>query len=478
MNILFIASEYHPFAKAGGLADAVSSLAQALATRGHTVSVVLPRYGSIPTDSMTPVNVPLGVPLGFREEWCAVYHQKHGEVNVYFLEHEAFFGAREGVYGPTPASAYQDNARRYAFLSRGALQLSLALHLEPEVIHSHDWPTALVPAYINLIYRPAGHFLTSRIVFSIHNFGYQGIFAGRDAQEIGFTASQLSASDLYQGNDINCMKSAVNHSDWLVAVSPRYALEIQQPRFGFGLHRDIQRRAPRVTGILNGIDVAEWDPAADEYLPVTYSQTDLTGKAENKRALQEELQLPVDPTVPLVGMVTRLVDQKGIGPLFDPSSAAVARICRELPVQIALLGSGAAWVEEEITRLSTAHRNFVATIGYRNGLAHRIEAGSDFFLMPSTYEPCGLNQMYSMRYGTLPIVTRTGGLADTVDAETGFFIEESSAQAIFTAVEHAVMLFRNDPTEISRMRNTAMGRDFTWDRSAREYEALYERPAE
>ncbi len=475
MTILFVSSEYHPFAKAGGLADAVASLAQALAERGHTVSVVLPRYGSISTDSMTAVDISLGVPLGYREEWCAVYHQNHAGVDLYFLEHRALFGGRSGVYGPTPASAYQDNARRYAFLARGALQLSLALRLEPEVIHAHDWPTALIPAYINLSHRPAGHFLTTRIVFSIHNFGYQGIFSGSAAQEIGFSASQLSAGALYQGDDINFMKSAVNHSDWLVAVSPRYALEIQQPRFGFGLHRDIQRRAPRVTGILNGIDVAEWDPATDEYIPATYSTNDLAGKRENKRRLQEELHLPVDPDVPLVGMVTRLVDQKGIGPLFDPASAAADRICRELPVQIALLGSGAAWVEQEIARLSAAHPNFAATIGYSNGLAHRIEAGSDFFLMPSTYEPCGLNQMYSMRYGTLPIVTRTGGLADTVDADTGFFIEESSAEAIFTAVEHATTLFREDPKEVARMRSAAMVRDFTWDRPAREYEDLYER---
>ncbi|MEX2442354.1 MAG: glycogen/starch synthase [Alkalispirochaeta sp.] len=476
MNILFVSSEYHPFAKAGGLADAVSSFAQALTIRGHAVSVVVPRYGSISTASMTALDIPLGVPLGSQDEWCSVYHQKYLGVNLYFLEHQEFFGSREGVYGPTPASAYDDNARRYAFLARGALQLSLALHLEPDIVHAHDWPTALVPAYIHLNYHPAGRFLSSRIVFSIHNFGYQGIFPGADARHVGFSPSQLSASDLYQGSTINFIKSAVSHSDWLVAVSPRYALEIQQPRFGFGLHREVQRRAPRVIGILNGIDVTEWDPASDDYLAATYSVSDLTGKAENKRRLQEEMGLPVDPRIPVVGMVTRLVDQKGIGPLFGSASAALDRICRELPVQVVLLGSGAAWVERDIRRLTRTHRNFAATIGYSNNLAHRIEAGSDFFLMPSTYEPCGLNQMYSMRYGTLPIVTRTGGLADTVDADTGFFIEESEGTAIFTAVERAATLFRESSDEIQRMRSAAMVRDFTWDRSAREYEELYRRP--
>jgi starch synthase len=475
VNILFVSSEYHPFAKAGGLADAVSSLAQALAGRGHTVSVVLPRYRSIDPAGLTDLHTPLGVPLGTGEEWCGVYHLLHQEVNLYFLEHLDLFGARAGVYGPSPASAFADNARRYAFLSRGALQLALARDLKPEIIHAHDWPTALVPALVNLVYRPAGHFSESRIVFSIHNFGYQGIFGGHDAVETGLTASQLAASDLYQKDDINFIKSAVHHADWLVAVSPRYAMEIQQPEFGFGLHRDVRSRAPRVTGILNGIDLEEWNPEGDPYLADSFSATDRAGKKANKKLLQQELGLPVDPGVPVIGMVTRLVDQKGVGPLFTPGEAAMRRICAELPVQVALLGSGADWVEEEVRSLNREFENFSGTVGYDNRLAHLIEAGSDFFLMPSTYEPCGLNQMYSMRYGTLPIVTRTGGLADTVDGKTGFFVEECEAGAIFTAVENAVNLFRTDAARITRMRKAGMNRDFSWYRSAAAYEELYRR---
>lgn len=463
MNILFISSEFHPFAKAGGLADAVSSLSQALALRGHRVSVVMPRYGAISVEGMTDLEVPLGVPLGYREEWCGVFHRRYRDVDVYLLEHRGLFGDRPGIYGPSPAAAYHDNARRFAFLSRGALQLALALKLRPAVIHAHDWPSALVPMMVNLAYRPTDHFRNARVVFSIHNIGYQGVFGQHDAAESG----------LYHGQKINYLKSAVAHADSIVTVSPRYALEIQQPRFGFGLHREIQARGPRVHGVLNGIDTTEWDPATDTLIPAPYSAADMSGKETNKAELQTAMGLPEDPSVALIGMITRLVDQKGVRSLFSPGQAAVYRLCRELPVQVVLLGSGEAWVEKEVRRYMDELPNFRAVVGYDNALAHHIEAGSDFFLMPSVYEPCGLNQMYSMRYGTLPIVTRTGGLADTVDADTGFLIQEATPEAIFAAVEHAVHLHRTQPDRIRTMRTTAMARDFSWGPSAARYEELY-----
>ena len=473
MKLLFVSSEYFPFAKAGGLADAVGSLAQALAARGHDVSVVLPRYGSIDRSTGIDLQIPLGVPLGYREEWAGVRQLEHNGVTVYFLEHRQLFGDRSGLYGPGPASAFPDNARRFAFLARGALQLALALDLRPELIHAHDWPAALIPAMVNLIYRPAGHFADARVVFSIHNFGYQGIFAGGDVDDIGLSDEQRAQSELVQGDDINFMKSAVQHSDWLVAVSPRYAQEIQQPQFGFGLHHEIQSRAPRVTGILNGVDTEEWNPGADPYLDTPFDHRDQSGKNAAKARLRERMGLTGDADRPLIGLITRLVEQKGVAQLFTPGSGAVERILDDLPVEIVLLGSGHRWVEEEIRRLSARYPAFAATIGYDNGLAHLIEAGSDFFLMPSVYEPCGLNQMYSMMYGTLPIVTRTGGLADTVDGNTGFFVEESTADAIVTAVRQAVECYLSNRTRLKRMRTTAMKRDFSWDRSAASYEELY-----
>lgn len=473
MKLLFISSEYFPLAKAGGLADAVGSLAQALAARGHDVSVILPRYGSISPQEGADLGQPLGVPLGYREEWAAIRRLKHGDVTVYLLEHLQLFGDRAGLYGPGPASAFPDNARRFAFLARGALQLALALNLQPEVIHAHDWPAALVPAMVNLMYRPAGYFADVRVVFSIHNFGYQGIFAGRDAGDIGFTDAALSSSGLEQGNDINFMKSAVAHADLLVAVSPRYAQEIQQPRFGFGLHREIQQRAPHVTGILNGVDTDEWNPASDPYLEHHYHASKQAAKATNKALLRSRMGLAGDTDRPVIGLITRLVEQKGVNELFTPGTGAVERILTELPVEMVLLGSGHQWVEDRIRQLTGHYPNFAARIGYDNGLAHLIEAGSDLFLMPSIYEPCGLNQMYSMIYGTLPIVTRTGGLADTVDARTGFFVEDNTPEAIVAAVTQAVSCYMDDSKRFKRMRTAAMKRDFSWDRSAAAYEELY-----
>ena len=474
MNILYISSEFHPVAKAGGLADAVTALSQALAARGHTVSVVIPRYGTINPHDLTDMHIPLGVPLGGREEWCGVMHRRMGGVDVYFLEHLALFGNRSGIYGPGPAGSYHDNVRRFALLSRGALQLALALRLQPDAIHAHDWPTGLVPALVNLVYRPAGHFVGAGTFFSIHNFGYQGIFAADDTAEIGLSASQIRAADIaHHDTTINLLKSAIYHSDRLIAVSPRYAMEIQQPRFGFGLHRDIQHRAAAISGILNGIDTAEWDPRHDPLIPATYSPDDLTGKWRDKRAVQRELGLPEDETIPLIGLVGRLVEQKGIEELLRPPRGALARLSGSQPVQFACLGSGEPWAEQALRELRARHPNFSCVIGYDNRLAHLIEAGSDFFLMPSRYEPCGLNQMYSMRYGTLPIVTRTGGLADTVDHDTGFFIEANSAEAIITTVTHALTLYRDDRLRIEQMRHAAMGREFSWDRSAARYEELY-----
>jgi starch synthase len=418
--------------------------------------------------------VALGVPLGRREEWCAVKSADLNGVRLYFLEHLDLFGRREGVYGPTPAMGYEDNARRFALLSRGALQLALALELRPDIIHAHDWQAGIVPAMVELIYRPRGMFQTARTVFSIHNFGYQGEFGANEYDTLGFAADHRFQTGLEAQAGINFMRSAVSHAQKIVTVSPRYAREIQQPRFGFGLHREIQARASDVIGIINGVDVAEWDPKVDPHITAPYSATELAGKRQNKRALQREFGLAERPEVPLIGMVTRLVEQKGVRQLFAPGYGAMDRILDTLDVQVVVMGSGLGWVERAVSRLAERSPQFAAHIGYDTGLAHRVEAGSDFFLMPSVYEPCGLNQMYSMVYGTLPIVTRTGGLADTVDRETGFFIERSVPEDVFHAVQTAVNAYRAEPERIDLMRREAMSRDFSLRRAAEEYDAVYE----
>ncbi|POR05187.1 hypothetical protein AU468_02245 [Alkalispirochaeta sphaeroplastigenens] len=474
MHILFVTSEVHPLAKSGGLADAVASLAKTLASRGNRVSLVLPRYGSIDSKTWEKREISLKVPLGDQEILTGWFYRRQEGLDLYALDHRDLLG-RSGIYGPSPAEAYEDNLLRFALLSRGALELALALDLEPAVIHTHDWPTALVPIFHRLFYQntPLGR---ARTVFSIHNFGYQGWAPLERAHETGLSREELDRAGLCHNGEINLVRGALIAADTLVAVSPRYAREIQTPPFGFGLHQEAARQGDKLTGILNGIDQDEWNPETDTALPARYSRKDRRGKALCKEALQIEFGLPPEPGVPLVGMVTRLTEQKGIGALFGSGGGeepSLRRICRELPLQVILIGTGEVWCQEEILRMTGELPNFSALVGYSEALAHRITAGSDFFLMPSTYEPCGLNQLYALRYGTIPVVTSTGGLADTVDRHTGLLIRHYSPGGIVSALQEACRLYREAPLRLEEMRDTAMARDFGWSRSARDYQSLY-----
>lgn len=472
MRILFVSSEFHPYAKSGGLADAVASLAGALVARRHSVAVVMPRYESVPSGDFVDLRIPLGVPLGYREEWVGIHHMSHEGIDLYFLDHRELFGWRAGIYGPSPAEAYHDNLRRFSLLSRGALQLALALELRPDIIHAHDWPTALTPVFHRTRYGETP-LARAGTVFSIHNFGYQGWYPLGQSDETGLSRDELESSGVIARGEINLVRGALTTAQRLVAVSPRYAREIQTEAFGFGLHRETRNRASTIAGILNGIDEDEWNPATDRFLPAHFSSEDRSGKAICKLRLEAEFGIPEDPDLPLVAMVTRLTEQKGIGSLFGPGYGSLHRICTELPVRFVFLGSGERWCEDEIRGLAAKLPNFAAIIGYDHSLAHRTMAAGDFILMPSTYEPCGLNQMYAMRYGTIPVVTRTGGLADTVDEKTGFFIEEYSPDGIFNAVRRAIETYTTRPDTIAAMRKSGMRRDFSWDRSAGAYEDLY-----
>lgn len=469
MHTLFVTSEFSPFAKAGGLGDAVASLASALGRREMTVSVLMPRYGAIEYAAPVAETRPLEINFGTTPRISAIEKIALPGVNLYLLKDPDLYN-RPGIYGPNPAQAYQDNLRRFSVLSFAALALAETLDPAPDVIHAHDWPAALVPALL----ASKQHCSTNIAgVLSIHNFGHQGTFSEVDESEIGLSGEEMQTLHIGRPDSINLLRSALHHADRIVAVSPRYALEIQQPRFGFGLHREVQARTRDVRGILNGIDQQLWGPEEDPYIGTHFSKTDRNGKIQNKEDLQRAFGLPIEPEVPLIGMVTRLVKQKGIGLLFEPGNSLIHELCSDLPIQFAIIGSGEEWCEHEIGELSRRLPNFRGIVGYSEEQAHMIEAGADFFLMPSLYEPCGLNQMYSMRYGTLPIVTRTGGLADTVDGDSGFFIEESSATAIRFAVTRAIDLYLNDRPRIEEMREYAMGRDFGWDHSAGKYEQLY-----
>lgn len=476
-----VTSEFAPLAKAGGLADAVAALSAALARSGVDVRVVMPRYGFIDPEELERIPQPLGIPIGFQQEWVGVYRRPasagSGGVPVYLLDHEGAFG-RAGIYNKDNVD-YPDNARRFALLSYGAFQLCRLLGWIPDVIHAHDWPTALVPGYLRSR-EAASEFADTASVFTIHNIGYQGIFAEEEFGHAGMALTDFASLGYSHEGLYNMLQGALSSADLLTTVSPSYAEELQEPGKAFGMEEVLQARSAELHGVLNGIDTEEWNPQADPVLPVSYAPQDLTGKGHAKAALQRRFRIPQRSDLPLVGMIGRLAEQKGIRHLFG-EPGAVAELCRSGDVQFVLLGSGDPAYEERVRLLAAECTNFGAFIGYDNDVAHLIEAGADFFLMPSEYEPCGLNQMYSMRYGTLPIVSTTGGLKDTVVDEgeglraTGFQIGAPTVERITAAVRRALSLYRERPERISQMRMVAMQQDFGWERSAERYVELYDR---
>ena len=482
MKILMISSEAVPFAKSGGLGDAVSALAIALARLGHDVRLLMPRYYFIPREDLVAIEGPMGVPMGREEHWTSIYSSflPSSEVPVYFMDFEEYFG-RTGVYGLSSQSEYPDNPERFALLSRAAFQLCRKLGWTPDIMHAHDWPSSLVPVYLSTVER-AGEFSKTASVLTIHNLGYQGAYSKSHFPSFGLEWSLFHGSGFEFHDDLNLLKAGITAADCLTTVSPTYAREIQTPAYGFGLDGLLRHRSRDLVGILNGVDGDIWNPERDGYIPARYSLADMAGKAVCKRALQEKFGLPADEKAPLIGMVARLTEQKGIGEMFGKGYGAVQEICATMNAQFAVVGSGDAWCEDELKALSSRFPGFKARIGYDEGLAHLVEAGSDFYLMPSRYEPCGLNQMYSLRYGTLPIVHRTGGLADTVEnyvqetgEGTGFMFDDLTPRALYNTVGWAVWAWYNRREHIEMMRIKAMTRIFSWEKSASEYTALYGR---
>jgi starch synthase len=476
-----VTPELFPLAKVGGLADMVSSLSIELARLGHDVRVVMPRYYGISKTQKREISGPLGVPVGFGEQWCGVVEtelpSERAKVPVYLLDHDHAYG-RDGVYGDRVTPHYHDNPFRFTLLCRAAFQLCRKLGWIPDVMHVHDWPAALVPVYL-ATWERHGTFARTASLLTIHNLGHQGIYSKHEIVHTQLPWEQLHSSGLEHYDSINLLKAGLVNADLLTTVSPTYAREIQTPALGAGLDGLLRHRASDLFGVLNGIDYDVWNPETDPALEAPYarySDKDLSGKEACKVALQREMGLPRDPQVPLIGMVGRLADQKGLGALAGPSHGSLYSICKDLAVQVVILGLGERWCMDELSSLAARLPNLAVRLELNEELAHRIEAGSDLFLMPSSYEPCGLNQLYSLRYGTLPIVRRTGGLADTVTTYdedsgggTGFVFDELTPRAIYDTVGWAVWAWYNRQEHVQMMRRRAMQQRFSWDESARLY---------
>jgi len=478
MKILMISSEAAPLAKAGGLADMVASLTTHLFAMGHDVRLLLPFYRGMNAGTLRRFS--LRVKVGFRDEElvCRETRLPDSDAPVYLLEHP-IYSDRDGIYGNSDQEFFFDNAKRFALLSRASFALVRALDWYPEVLHSHDWPTALVPVYLRSLeseLRDGG----AISVFTIHNIGYQGIFSPHDLHYTRLRQRDLCPESGMEMEQLNFLSAAVLCADYISTVSPQYAREIQTDEYGHGLEKFLSRRKEDLFGILNGIDTEVWSPATDSFIPRPFSPDDLAGKLDARKKLLTLTGMNPDEDTAVVGIVSRLVEQKGFHELCGPGEKSLERILETLPCRIIVLGTGERWCEEALLELAGSHRNLSVTIGFDEALAHLIEAGSDFFLMPSRYEPCGLNQMYSLRYGTVPVVRRTGGLADTVvdyfrepEAATGFLFDEQSGEAVYRTLAEALRIFAEEPQTIQAMQRRGMAEDFSWDHSAERYLELY-----
>jgi len=473
MRILFVASEALPYAKTGGLADVIEALPRALTKLGHEVAVFLPQYRGIEPTSIEMAS--MTVPQGTRLRFPAITNGGiHRGVRYFFLD-DPFYFNREGLYGDRNRE-FPDNAERFTEFSRAAIELAKQIWL-PDLIHCHDWQTAMVPVLLRTSYGDDPAVRDIPVVFTIHNMGYHGIFSRDALDRAGIPTGVFHPGGIEFFGNINFLKGGLVYSDYLTTVSRRYAEEIQTPEFGFGLEGVVRTRASHLTGILNGVEYSEWSPERDKLILARYSAKDMAGKRVCKQALLDEFKLMKDnPNRPVIGIVSRFADQKG----FD----LIAKIVRDLlheDVLIAVLGTGDRRYEELFRALAAdLPGKLGAVITYDNRLAHVVEAGADIFLMPSRYEPCGLNQIYSLRYGTVPVVRATGGLDDTIESfdlehgtGTGFkFWEYSSGELLHTI--RLALHYYSDEGIWKRIQLNGMAKDFSWNTSAAEYAKLYE----
>jgi len=476
MRIAFVASECVPFSKTGGLADVVGALPPALAALGHDVEVYLPKYRQTKLSSPRTLLRSLTVPFDGEYRFCSVLDGgTHSGVKFYFIDYPPYFD-REQLYG-TPAGDYSDNAERFALFSRAALEAS-KIFGAPEVFHCHDWQSALLPILLKTIYAEDPAFRAVPTVFTIHNMGYQGLFPAEVLPLLMLPWDLFTIDKMEFYGKANFLKGALVFADYITTVSRKYSQEIQTPEYGFGLEGVLRSRAATVSGILNGVDYEVWSPQTDTFIKAHYSPDDLSGKQACKQDLLASFGV-TNPNLrlPVIGIVSRFAAQKG----FDLIAQVIERLAREEMIIVAL-GTGDKEYEDLFRRMNQQFpQKILVRIGFDNALAHKIEAGSDMFLMPSRYEPCGLNQIYSLKYGTVPVVRATGGLDDTIEPwdprtrrGTGFKFSDYTGDALLATIRQALAAFKDQTGWQTLMRN-GTAKDFSWANSAREFVRVYEK---
>lgn len=484
LSILFVSSEVMPFAKTGGLADVSGALPQVVREMGHDIRIIMPKYAAVSDrrfkihdiKRLTDIPVQVGDRQYLGSVKSSFLTNIKTKVQVYFLSNDELYSRADLYVDPVTKRDWPDNDDRFIFFCHGVIQTLILLGWKPDIIHLNDWQSGLVAALLKTTYADEPLFRNTKVVFTVHNAAYQGVFPKTSFAKTGLPDKAFKSDGIEFFGNLNLLKAGLVYSDAITTVSPTYAKEIRSTEeFGYGLEGVFKQKSRKTYGLLNGMDSTVWSPKTDKLIPAQYDAETLDQKIENKKALCEHFQLPFNPDIPVIGMVSRLADQKG----FDLIKEKLPELMKE-NLQLVVLGSGEKKYEDLFTRAASKYKKRVgAHIGFDENLAHLIEAGSDLFLMPSKYEPCGLNQMYSLAYGTLPIVRSTGGLADTVEdidahpkGGTGFVFDAYTGEAMLDAVQRAVRAFGNRKLWEAAMKR-GMEKDFSWTASATQYIDLY-----
>jgi len=458
MKIAICASEVVPFAKTGGLADVTGALPLELESLNQEVIIIMPRYKAIqePTFSVQRLKPDIS------------YAVVGKNIKVYFIEKDLYFN-RDGLYGDKTGD-YKDNLERFCYYSKRALDLLNEINFKADIIHCHDWQSALIPVYLKTLYMDNPFYQNARTIFTIHNIGYQGLFSKEEFPKLGLDWKFFDIETLEFYGKINFLKGGIEFCDIINTVSPTYSNEIQIKEFGYGLEGILTKRKKDVFGILNGLDYSIWNPKTDKFIIKNYSLQNLQDKYKNKEDLQRICKLPVKTDVPLFGIVSRLAEQKG----FDILADAIGKICK-MNLQLVILGTGDLKYHVILEDIVKKYPKIISLhLKFNDPLAHKIYAGSDVFLMPSKYEPCGLGQLISMSYGTIPLVFKTGGLADTVTEDDGFVFDKYKKEDLLKTIDKAIKAFK-DKKKWLRIMQRAMQNNFSWKESAKKYLALYEK---